>query len=221
MKIAVTATGATLDAQVDPRFARCPFFLIVDTDSMDFEAIDNLNLSLGSGAGVQSGQLIAEKGVQFVLTGNCGPNAHQTLSAAGIDIIVGCSGVVRDVVEQFKAGELDTVGAANVSRNFGASNAPEPSANSQFAPQQAPMSGKGMGGGRGMGRGGGRGMKRGMGMGPGFQTPVPPVRQASRTPHLSEEEELAALKQQAEAIAQGLQSITERIEELERKKQGQ
>jgi hypothetical protein len=60
-----------------------------------------------------------------------------------------------------------------------------------------------------------------MGMGPGFQAPVPPVQQASHTPHLSEEEELAALKQQAEAIAQGLQSITERIEELERKKQGQ
>lgn len=224
MKIAITATGASLDAQVEPRFGRCPFFLFVDTDTMDFEAVQNPNTSLGGGAGIQSGQLIAEKDAQFVLTGNCGPNAHQTLSAAGIGIIVGCSGVVRDVVEQFKAGQFDTTGAPNVDRNFGVANTPEASADSQFPPQQPPMPGRGMGrgGGRGMGRGMGRGIGggRGMGMGRGFQTPVPPNQQGPDAVNLSEEDELTVLKEQAQAMTQGLQDITKRIEELEQKKKG-
>ena len=83
MKIAITATGLTLDANLDPRFGRCAYFLVVDTNTMEFEAVENPNVALGGGAGIQSAQLMAAKDVKFVLTGNCGPNAHETLSAAG------------------------------------------------------------------------------------------------------------------------------------------
>ncbi len=38
MRIAVTSTGPTLDDQVEARFGRCSYFLIVDTDSMEVEA---------------------------------------------------------------------------------------------------------------------------------------------------------------------------------------
>jgi len=101
MKIAITVAEPSLEGRVDPRFGRCSYFLIVETDDMRFEAVENPNISLGGGAGIQSAQLLAGKAVQFVLTGNCGPNAHQALSAAGIDVIVGCSGVAADVVERF------------------------------------------------------------------------------------------------------------------------
>ena len=106
MKVAVTATGPSLDAAMDPRFGRCSYFVLVETDDMTFEAIENANSSLGGGAGIQSAQLMAQKGVKAVLTGNCGPNAHQTLSAAGIDVFVGCSGTVSEAVERFKSGQL-------------------------------------------------------------------------------------------------------------------
>ena len=59
MKIAVTSTGANLDNTVDPRFGRCAYFIILETDSMAFESVENPNISLGSGAGIQSAQLIA------------------------------------------------------------------------------------------------------------------------------------------------------------------
>lgn len=104
MKIAVTASGPTLDDQVDPRFGRCVYFLIVETDTMEFEALENANIAVGGGAGIQSGQLMADRDVKAVLTGNCGPNAFQTLGAAGIEVIVGVSGVVRQAIEQFKSG---------------------------------------------------------------------------------------------------------------------
>ena len=119
MKIGVTATGAGLEASVDPRFGRCAFFVIVETDDMVFEAVENPNVMLGGGAGIQSAQLMAERGVRAVLTGNCGPNAHQTLAAAGVNLIVGCSGTVRDAVEQYKAGRLATTDGPNVASHFG------------------------------------------------------------------------------------------------------
>jgi len=119
MKIAVTAEGDGLDARVDPRFGRCQCFLVVETDDLTFEAIPNPNIAVGGGAGIQSAQLLAERGVQTVLTGNCGPNAYQTLSAAGIPVIVGVGGTVREAVQQFTTGAYPTAGQANVPSHFG------------------------------------------------------------------------------------------------------
>jgi len=119
VKIAVTAIAASLDAEVDPRFGRCPCFLVVETDDLSFEPIDNQNVTLGGGAGIQSAQLMAEKGVQYVLTGNCGPNAYRTLSAAGISVIVGCSGSVRQAVEKFKSGAYSVADQPSVGGHFG------------------------------------------------------------------------------------------------------
>jgi len=171
MNIAITATGPSLDANVDPRFGRCPYFLIVDTDTLKFEAVENSNVMLGGGAGIQSAQLMAEKGVQSVLTGNCGPNAYQTLSAAGIGVIIGCSGAAADVVEQFKAGGFDATGAPNVAGKFGLGGAPDTPQDPSMPLQQQGVTGGGMGmgggGGRGMGGGGGRGMGGGGGRGMG------------------------------------------------------
>ena len=168
MKIAITTSGPTLDASLDPRFGRCAYFLIVDTDTMDLEAVENPNAALGGGAGIQSGQLIAAKGVKFVLTGNCGPNAHETLSAAGIGVIPGCSGTVRDAVERFTAGQLNTVSEPNVASHAGMTGAPS-SSTTQPGPDGGPGMGQGpgSGGGRGMGRGMGKGMGRGGGQGRG------------------------------------------------------
>jgi len=119
MKVAISATGGTLDDAVAPRFGRCSTFLLVETDDMTFEAIENGNSSLGGGAGIQAAQLVAEKGAKAVLTGNCGPNAYQTLSAAGIDVMVGCSGTVSEVVARFQAGQLQPTSAPNVASHSG------------------------------------------------------------------------------------------------------
>jgi len=100
MKLAVSASGKELDASIDPRFGRCAYFILVDTDDMSFEAFNNENIALGGGAGIQSAQFVASKGAKVVLTGNVGPNAVQTLSAAGVEVIVGQRGTVREAIER-------------------------------------------------------------------------------------------------------------------------
>ena len=119
MRIAVTTNESSMDGEVDPRFGRCPYFLIMETDDLTFEALENPNVSFGEGAGIQCAQLMAEKGVQVVLTGNCGPNGHQVLSAAGVEVVVGCSGGVRQVVEQFNEGQLKPADEPNASGHLG------------------------------------------------------------------------------------------------------
>lgn len=119
MRVAVSATGSTLDAAVDPRFGRCQVFVLVETDDMTFEAIANESGTLGGGAGIQSAQLMARKGVKTVLTGNCGPNAHQTLSAAGIEVVVGCGGTVSEAIARFKSGQCQPATAPSVASHAG------------------------------------------------------------------------------------------------------
>ena len=131
MKIAITATAASLDAEVDPRFGRCLYFIIVDPETMEFEAVDNSSAMASGGAGISAAQMIVDKGVDAVLTGNCGPNAYQVVSAAGIKVISGVAGKVRDAIEGYKSGKFQASSQPNVPGHFGM--------------------GRGMGRGRGMG----------------------------------------------------------------------
>jgi predicted Fe-Mo cluster-binding NifX family protein len=119
MKIAISATAPHLDGDLDPRFGRCQYLLVVDSESMEFEAIENPAISAPGGAGIQAAQLVARKGVETVITGDCGPNAHQVLSAANIPVYVGASGRVRDVIEAFKRGELSPLSEASTGRGVG------------------------------------------------------------------------------------------------------
>jgi len=236
MKIAVTSTGPSLDDNVEVRFGRCPYFLIIDTDTMQFEAIENPNIAIGGGAGIQSAQLMSEKGVTVVLTGNCGPNAFNVFGQAGIQVIVGVSGAVRNAVEQFKADGFSSASGPNVASHFGVNAAPTgPTPTGQPTtgpPGQGGGMGLGMGGGRGMGRGMGRGggmgrgmgkgMGRGGGMGRGMGMPaamgMPSTGPAAGFPEdagfQNPEQELAALKQQAELLEQQKRQLNNRIAQL-------
>ena len=119
MKIAITSSGPELTSQVDPRFGRCAYFIFVDTDSDKFEAIENSGAQGMGGVGIQAGQMMIDKGIKAVLTGNCGPNAFQTLKAAGVEVITGVSGTVKEVVDKFKTGGFESVSGPNVSPHSG------------------------------------------------------------------------------------------------------
>ncbi|MEA2059918.1 MAG: NifB/NifX family molybdenum-iron cluster-binding protein [Thermodesulfobacteriota bacterium] len=115
MKIAATSTGSDLNAEVDPRFGRTKNFIIVDTDTMEFEVKENSqNLNLPQGAGIQAGKTVADTGVEAVITGNCGPKAYNILEAADIRVITGFKGTIKEAVEKFLSEELQSADGPNV-----------------------------------------------------------------------------------------------------------
>ncbi len=118
-KIAVSSTGTDLNAQVDPRFGRCQYFVVVDPDTMEFVVLENSNATSGGGAGIATGQFIAGKGIDVVLTGNCGPNAFNVLEAAGIKVMTGVSGTLKDAIEGYKSGKYQVISQANVAPHSG------------------------------------------------------------------------------------------------------
>jgi predicted Fe-Mo cluster-binding NifX family protein len=199
MKIAISATGPSLDAEVDPRFGRCQYLIIVDPDTMEFEAVENSSAMAAGGAGISTGQMVAGKGVEAVLTGNCGPNAYQVLLAAGIHVITGVSGKVWEAIQSYKSGRFQATSQPTVEAHAGMNY------------------GGGMGGGMGMGRGMGRGMGQGIGINEGTQagamSSVGPMPQST-----SPEQELEALKNQSQMLAEQLAEIQHRIDAMEKEK---
>ena len=129
MKVAVSATGKDFNCQIDPRFGRCQYFIFIDPETMEFEALENEGLMASGGAGVQAAQMVAQKGANTLITGNLGPNAASALSASGIKVYLVPGGTVKEVIEGYRAGSFREASGATVPPHFG------------------------MGGGRGMGRG--------------------------------------------------------------------
>ncbi len=119
MKICITSQGDNLESAIDPRFGRCRYFIIADIADDSFEAIANPNIDASGGAGIQSAQIAASKKAAVVLTGNVGPNAYQTLEAAGIPIITGVSGSVKEVVQRYKQGEFKPTQGPSVNNKGG------------------------------------------------------------------------------------------------------
>jgi predicted Fe-Mo cluster-binding NifX family protein len=184
LKIAISSSGDNLDSMLDPRFGRCQYFVYVDLESMKFEALPNESLNAMGGAGIQAAQNVANKQVEVVLTGNIGPNAFQTLEAAGVKVFTGLTGTIKEVVEKYKSGELKETSQPNVGSHSGmgagmgmgsgggggagggaSGGAGEGASGAGIGPDGGAGRGAGRGRGQGRGQGQGRGLGRSQGQG--------------------------------------------------------
>lgn len=115
MKLAITSTGKELGSNLDPRFGRAAYFIIVDPETMAFEVVENSqNLNLPQGAGIQAGKTIVDQHVDLLITGHCGPKAFKVLRQAGVKVMTGAGGTVSDAISQFNNGELENSDEADV-----------------------------------------------------------------------------------------------------------
>ncbi len=120
MKIILTTTSAELDANIDPRFGRGAYFVVVDTDTLSWQAHPNPGVNAGGGAGSLAAQFAANQKAEAVISGDFGPNAYNALQAAGIAMFLfGTSRTGREAVENYKAGRLERVGAPTGSGHHG------------------------------------------------------------------------------------------------------
>ena len=106
MKIAVPSEGKTVESPVSQSFGRTYYFVVVDTDTMEFEVIDNIAACSQGGAGIMAAQAVADSGASAVITFHCGQNAADVLKAADIKILKAVQGTVAEMVQRYRAGEL-------------------------------------------------------------------------------------------------------------------
>jgi predicted Fe-Mo cluster-binding NifX family protein len=225
MKIAISAVEPNLDSEVYPRFGRSQYFIIVDPETMQFESVTNPNIEAPGGAGISTAQLVFKKGASVIITGAIGPKAYQALATAGVRMLTGVCGSIREAVANFKAGKLlEKTGAG---ADAGIVEDKEMGRNMGNRGGRGAGMGVGRGGGRGMGmgRGMGCGAGKGMGMGPGRvggaggmaprDWDIEPTSDRVRQP--GGPDELSSLKQQASRLADELTRIMRRIEQMEQK----
>ncbi len=198
MNVCITVSEKSIDAQLDPRFGRCRFLMFVDPVSLEMEAVDNPGFEAVHGAGVQAAQIVIDKGAEAIITGNIGPNAYQVLNLAGIKVITGASGSVKEVLQRYQKGELKEASASTVPAHFG------------------------IGMGRGMGlKGGGRGL--GWRSRKDFAAQIAETWSPSRLSSQQDnrfqnpEEELSALEDCRKQLEQDLEGINARIKDLRSK----
>ncbi|MFA7080196.1 MAG: NifB/NifX family molybdenum-iron cluster-binding protein [Candidatus Bathyarchaeia archaeon] len=118
MKICLTSQGDNLNALIDPKFGRCEYLIIAETETSQVEVIPNMAAGTRGGAGIKAAQTIADKGVKVLITGNFGPNSFKTLSAANIEIMICTSGTVQEALEKYKKGELKKATTPTIGENF-------------------------------------------------------------------------------------------------------
>ncbi len=121
MKVAVCSSGGDLDSAISDVFGRSPYFLLVNTDDMSYEAIENPAVQESSGAGIMAAQMILDGGSDAMISCSLGPKAFKVLAAGSVSCYSACGGTVREVLDSMANGDLEEVSAPNVQAHSGSS----------------------------------------------------------------------------------------------------
>jgi predicted Fe-Mo cluster-binding NifX family protein len=112
MKIAISAVKPDIESNLDPRFGRCAYFVFVDSETLQWEALPNPAMNARGGAGTMAAQFVANEGAKAVISGEFGPNAYAALNIAGIRGYVASNGKVSQLISDLNAGKLTQVSSA-------------------------------------------------------------------------------------------------------------
>jgi predicted Fe-Mo cluster-binding NifX family protein len=115
MKIAISSAGETIEDDIDVRFGRCPYFLIVELEGKEVKsakAVENTAKAQMGGAGITAGEIVGNEGVDAVITTNLGPRAFSVFSQLGIRVYL-AEGRIKKALEDFAEGKLKELNDAN------------------------------------------------------------------------------------------------------------
>jgi predicted Fe-Mo cluster-binding NifX family protein len=115
MKIAITSSGQSMNDLLDPRFGRCSYFLLYDSETKTMKAVENKGQLSGGGAGIAAAQQIIDEGVQVVITGNMGPNAFDLMETSEIKVYRSNSVPCQECVKLFLDGKLELIATSGPS----------------------------------------------------------------------------------------------------------
>ena len=113
MKIVISATGRDMESNIDATFHRSPFFLIVDTDTNSQKTLENETKERPSEIGAIVGQIVANEGIDVVITTDIGPRAFEVFEQYGIKIYH-AKGKVNNAIQQLEMGKLPEITKATI-----------------------------------------------------------------------------------------------------------
>ena len=112
MKIAITITSPSLESEVDPRFGRGAYLLVIDPDTLEWQAFPNSGVNASGGAGIQAAQFLVDHQVDAAISGDFGPNAFDAQKAAGISMFLfGPCRTVGETIQRYQSGQLEPLAA--------------------------------------------------------------------------------------------------------------
>jgi len=112
MKIILTTVSPDIESELDPRFGRCGYLLIVDPDTLEWQAFPNPRVAAPGGAGIRAAQFVTDQKCEAVISGDYGPNAYNALKAAGLPMyLFGSCHTPREAIERYKTGQLELLAA--------------------------------------------------------------------------------------------------------------
>lgn len=115
LKIAISAKGPGLEANLDSRFGRAKWIVIYDTESKEFESVDNAeNYNAPQGAGIKTAAMVVDKGCSAVISGHLGPKAFDVIKRSDIKVYYKEGGSVKEAIEDFENGKLTQSNQANI-----------------------------------------------------------------------------------------------------------
>ena len=108
MKVIIRATGKDLESDIDIRFGRCKYFLMVDTETNETKAIENTAQAQAGGAGITAAQIVANEKPDAIITANLGPRAFQVFQQLKIKIYQ-AQGKIKQALEDLKNNKLKEI----------------------------------------------------------------------------------------------------------------
>ncbi len=110
MKVAIAASGGTLDSQASSVLGRCSHIVIVDMvegDIKDFKAMNNPSVTEGGGAGIKTARMVGDEKAEALISGSVGPNAYEVLKQLGIKTFQMVAGTVEENLTLMSQGKLE------------------------------------------------------------------------------------------------------------------
>lgn len=109
MKIAISAKGKITDDSLDPRFGRCEYFQIYDTEVKATKIVKNKGQEASGGAGIAAANQLIEEEVDVIITGSLGPNAFEIIEKTDIKAYKCDNIAISEALEKYNNNELEEI----------------------------------------------------------------------------------------------------------------
>ena len=106
MKIIISSQNNEIESLMDPRFGRCQYFCIYDTETKENNFVVNNAINMAGGAGIQAANQIIKENAKVVITGNLGPNATEVLENANIKFYLVEIKKISEIINDYNNNKL-------------------------------------------------------------------------------------------------------------------